>query len=585
VDDSNRGSLGTYLLYLFTVISVIILLGAWGFYFFEIHADKTMVHNYGDCLWWAIVTITTIGYGDVYPVTLGGRLIAVFLMFTGISALSVLTAAIAASFVKNDQLQWLRIRTLHNHVILCGLGDKGLLLAKAFRERGQAVVIIEKNEANELIEVGRELGAFVVIGDATEPEMLTRARIGEAKYLIAVCGDDGANAGIAAHARDLAGQRKGGSLTCSIHIVDPELWYLLRKWEIATVSAFRLQFFNVFDIGGRAMLNAYPPFEMTSGEMLTAPHILVVGSRKLAQNVVVHTTRLWRDSPHASHLRLRVSIVDKDTAMLKESIYLRHPGLEKVCDIETYTVDVKSPEFHHGAFLYDAHKHFLITAAYICLDEDTEGLSAALALLHRARQHRIPIVVRMNQDAGLATLLHGAQDTTRSFTSLHAFALLEKACQPELVLGGTNEALARAIHERYREDKLKAGEDKNNPSLVPWNKLSEETKESNRNEADHIGMKLQAIGCDIAPLTEWDEERFTFSQEEIDKLARMEHERWLAERRAQGWTYGPRDPAKKTNPNLLEWDQLPDAGKEFNRQDAASIPDLLARAGFQVYRL
>src|SRR4029079_2706011 len=116
----------------------------------------------------------------------------------------------------------------------------------------------------------------------------------------------------------------------------------------------------------------------------------------------------------------------------------------------------------------DPHKQFLITAAYICLGEDTEGLSAALALLHRARQHRIPIVVRMTQDAGLATLLHSAQDSTRGFTNLHAFALLEKACQPDLVLGGTNEALARAIHERYREDKLEAGEDENNPALVPW---------------------------------------------------------------------------------------------------------------------
>ena len=585
MDDSNRGSLGTYLLYLFAVISVIILLGSWGFYLFEIHADKTMVHNYGDCVWWAIVTITTIGYGDVYPVTLGGRLIAIFLMFTGISALSVLTAAIAASFVKNDQLQWLRIRTLRNHVILCGLGDKGLLLAKAFRERGQPVIVIEKNETNELIEVGRELGAFVVIGDATEPEMLNRARIHEAKYLIAVCGDDGANAGIAAHARELAGKRKTGALTCSIHIVDPELWYLLRKWEISTVSAFRLQFFNVFDIGGRAMLNAFPPFDMTGADIEIAPHILVVGSGRLAQNVVVHTTRLWRDTPHAANHRLRVTIVDKVTNMLKESIYLRHPGLEKACDIETHTIDVKSPEFHHGAFLYDQHKNFVMTAAYICLDEDTEGLSAALALLHRARQHKIPIIVRMNQDAGLATLLHGAQDTTRSFTSLHAFAMLEKACQPDLVLGGTNEALARANHERYREDKLKAGEDQNNPALVPWDMLSEEIKESNRSEADHIGLKLQSIGCDIAPLTEWDEEPFAFAEEEVDKLAQMEHERWLAERRAQGWTYGPRDPEKKTNPNLLEWTQLPDSGKEFNRQDAASIPALLARAGFQVYRL
>jgi hypothetical protein len=68
-------------------------------------------------------------------------------------------------------------------------------------------------------------------------------------------------------------------------------------------------------------------------------------------------------------------------------------------------------------------------------------------------------------------------------------------------------------------------------------------------------------------------------------MARMEHERWTNEKRAQGFTYGPRDPEKKTNPNLLPWEELPDEAKNFNRDAVRELPVLLEMSGFQIYRL
>jgi TrkA-N domain len=210
----------------------------------------------------------------------------------GIGTLGVTTAAIAAYFVRNDQLQLLRLRRIRDHVVICGLGDKGLLLTKAFRERGDPVLVIEQDEMNDLIESCKDQGAIVLLGSATEPEMLARARVEKAKYLISVCGDDGANAEVAAHARELAGSRAGRGLTCVTHIVDPDLWYLLRRWEIGGAGSFRMQFFNVFDIGARALLNAHPPFSEAEAGQGHAPHLLIVGGGKLAQNVVVHAARL-----------------------------------------------------------------------------------------------------------------------------------------------------------------------------------------------------------------------------------------------------------------------------------------------------
>ncbi|MDQ4068827.1 MAG: ion transporter [Actinomycetota bacterium] len=60
----------------------------------------TSIESFGDALWWAITTITTVGYGDTYPVTAPGRGIAAFLMISGIALFGVLTANIAAFFVE-----------------------------------------------------------------------------------------------------------------------------------------------------------------------------------------------------------------------------------------------------------------------------------------------------------------------------------------------------------------------------------------------------------------------------------------------------------------------------------------------------
>jgi len=63
------------------------------------------IKSFGDGLWWAITTVTTVGYGDKYPTTFEGRVLAVLLMLTGISLMGVITASVAAWFVKMSQVE------------------------------------------------------------------------------------------------------------------------------------------------------------------------------------------------------------------------------------------------------------------------------------------------------------------------------------------------------------------------------------------------------------------------------------------------------------------------------------------------
>jgi len=91
----RRGNLRRFL----AAAAVLVLNGAVIVYLFERHAPKSNIHTLGESLWWSLVTVTTVGYGDYTPVTVYGRVTACFIMGIGLLTLAVVTAQVASSFV------------------------------------------------------------------------------------------------------------------------------------------------------------------------------------------------------------------------------------------------------------------------------------------------------------------------------------------------------------------------------------------------------------------------------------------------------------------------------------------------------
>lgn len=87
-------------LYLAIVFPMLVFAGSLGVYEAERNAVGSNIVEFSDALWWAAVTVFTVGYGDLYPVTLEGRFIAVLLMMGGVAMLSVLTANFASYFLR-----------------------------------------------------------------------------------------------------------------------------------------------------------------------------------------------------------------------------------------------------------------------------------------------------------------------------------------------------------------------------------------------------------------------------------------------------------------------------------------------------
>jgi hypothetical protein len=143
---------------------------------------------------------------------------------------------------------------------------------------------------------------------------------------------------------------------------------------------------------------------------------------------------------------------------------------------------------------------------------------------------------------------------------------------------------AAAIHGFYYESALRDGNAPGSrPSMLPWAQLPERFRQASRYQADHVPAKLAMIGCrDVATPERW---RFRFSAGEVDALARVEHDRWSAVQRLDGWTYGDvRDDAARLTPFLRPYDELAPEIQDRDRMPVRQIPAQLARIGHGVKR-
>jgi hypothetical protein len=504
---------------------------------------------------------------------------------------AALTAVEALAVLLRDQIVRLRLRLLRDHVVVCGLGGTGMLLAARLHAEGLDVVAVERDEERPEIDSCRDLAIPVVSGDAAEVETLRRARIGAARAVIAVCGEDGMNARIALSAARAVrrAERRGRPLGCTVHIVDVQLWRLLRDLELKAGpdDPLRLEFFNVFEIGARTLLHEYPPMARSPA---SRSRLLIVGLGRLGESVALRAAYLWRTRGDPSCGRPEIIVVDSTAQQRCEGLLARQPHLGDVCDLVPVEIDVTSPAFERGDLPLDDGRG-PIALACVCLDDDARGLTAALALHRHLRGRGIPLVVRMTRELGLATLVTDGTVTPTvaagEFADLHMFGLLEETCTPDLVLRGIRERLALALHDAYVRDHTIDGRPAADaPWARPWNELPHEIRESNRAVADHLRVELAAAGWEVGPLEDWGAAPVEFTADDVETMARLEHERWLAERRAAGWTYEPgtTDRPRKTNPRLVEWERLSDEDREANRATARRLPGLLGGVGLQVNR-
>jgi voltage-gated potassium channel len=89
----------------FIVTGILIFLSATGIYFFESEAQPEVFSSIFHSLWWSIVTLTTVGYGDVYPITLGGRVFTFFVLIIGVGIVTIPAGLVATALSKAREIE------------------------------------------------------------------------------------------------------------------------------------------------------------------------------------------------------------------------------------------------------------------------------------------------------------------------------------------------------------------------------------------------------------------------------------------------------------------------------------------------
>ncbi|MEM6429740.1 MAG: potassium channel protein [Deinococcota bacterium] len=189
---------------IFLLIAVVVL-GVTGYYLMWRDQGGTL----SDALYMTFITISTIGYGEVYSLGHAERLFTMGLSVLGIGSLSYVigttmehVVARQVSDVRGRRKMRESISTMSKHIIVAGLGQMGKQVARELHEQGQAFVIVDLDEHNE--DYAKAQGYFYVLGDASEEETLEAAGVMRARGLIATADNDASNAFIIMTARSLS---------------------------------------------------------------------------------------------------------------------------------------------------------------------------------------------------------------------------------------------------------------------------------------------------------------------------------------------------------------------------------------------
>lgn len=161
-----------------------------------------------DGLYMTVITLATIGYGEIHPLTAAGRVFTIILIIVGVTVFGFLVSILTQAVVENQialalgrRRLFKDISQLKDHYILCGAGRVGMRIIDEFKKKGVDYVIIERDEivAEKLLTKGN----LVLIGDATDETVLEGARVRTAKALITAASTDAENVYIVLTTRGL----------------------------------------------------------------------------------------------------------------------------------------------------------------------------------------------------------------------------------------------------------------------------------------------------------------------------------------------------------------------------------------------
>ncbi len=451
-----------------------------------------------DALWYSLVTLTTVGYGDLYPVTAAGRVVGLIFLVGSLGLLGT-AAATVFSLLREKLGSRLRLSRLRGKTVYLFSEENpssAALAAALSREEEEAAVVFCGSDRP-----GEKAGKGNIHRWAAElPELLQQygdsLQIGG---IFLMSGEPEKN-------REAAGDI--GRRDCGVYAMLPE-----------AEAPAGVRPFDAPLCAARMYWRKYP---LAKNEGT----VLMIGDGPLARHLL----------EKAIQVNCRIPFAKSEYHLFGdwEEYRLLHPAFTGQLFAS------EDPEqdrfiFHEEPWMADPALLLAADRILFCADDPAENLRAA-GSLKRLFPHRGQV------DAWGGRMPEG----------IRSFGAPEEILTPETVIRQAQDRAARRLHEEYCR---KAGQEN------PWESLTEFQRDSNRGAADHLGTKLALLtpGEDDLPARERIEKALgRLSDPGIrEKARKCEHERWMRFHWERNWQYGEeKDRVLRTHPCLIPYEAL-----------------------------
>jgi TrkA-N domain len=548
----------------------------------------------------------------------------------------VYAAVYTAVRVFRRQVDRFTVKWHKDHLVICGFGLQGQALAEAALKKNMKIAIVDQDvdTHQEAVRHLRQRGpAPILIGDARKRETLKAAGVHKAEQIVVLCGTDEANGQIVAAIEKLMEshgphepskleraierglnshkshrpsklrakiekwlrKRKShgrSKLRVMVQVLDIELCERLELNELRFGPRSRsidIDFECLPDLAAKFILRQFDLPEYPA----EWPTVVIAGAGPMAEAMLISVAQ--KSLPRRFPVPPLVIVADEKADEMVENVLRRHPRIATILDVWRENGQACARHVRKGDEL-----------VYICLDDEAQGVALGLALQlgeHRPRR----TVVQTWQRHSLLDVT--AQDLTGT-SSIEHVGILEALEDLDAVLGGGREQLARAIHEHYyaeagaSKDGHKPWDERSKPrnELPPTaaskkarkgraETLEQRYKDQCRDQAGTFQDKLNEIGACIVPSLLNEDYVEEFRPDEVELLARSEHERWMRWELDDGYWPGPpmadgsrRNKKAKTHADLVEFEKLPPGERKKDFDAIKNMPEVLKGINYGIVR-
>ena len=461
-----------------------------------------------------------------------------------------------------------------DHIIICGDQQLTLDALKRLSEHGQQQVVVLSSGMNaSRRETLEAMGLTIVEGDPREAATLKAIGVSNAAALFLTGTDDVENLNIAILAIAANRERSPDKapLTLAMILDHEALAHELAFALDGLTRAARMRYHRLCpDREGLALelaCNA-PVFQKA---VLDEPaHILVFGLFGRWEQTLMQLIVSGQD--HSDHRMLLTIVVSPEEKEALERWRAERPELGLVAEFLL---------LHAGAALVPQNDEIAKwrrthTPPHLAviLRNDTQALGTALALRRPGSTFGLdakrPILVRQSKEDHLLSALGTSFHGTERLANFHVFGGLLRPESIARVLDLEGEEMAMALHATY-QNSARTFQPGSPESIAAWDALPETLRNANRSAVQHMSIILKAVGF---------EPGHPIDEAVIERMARIEHRRWIVDRIEYGWRYAPqRNDALLLHPSLRNYEELTSEEQEKDRSQVRKLLELFLARG------